>query len=296
MQVPHAPLLPQARANRYAQLLGRIEQLGPVLLREESRILHGHNACKDVLHRLLCLVGPHHPTVQRLYLELTKKASTSTEVVFHECYSSVTVNCPEAARIDGTYTLVANVRQGDRPVYRRVGKDSIMDLSYWPANRLSAKGHWRFNADYKVDKADVWSLSSALCPVQVGQGEWIQQIQPANPATCMRLRCTVAPPALEKPSTVQFAQPKGLSATNNTIHALFFEYDMAFTRDRTLSCRVDWTEKVRKIRVELWGAEAEANVNMTMVYMNVWHGTLGSIFAKIEAPKEDEEVAGRGRG
>jgi hypothetical protein len=195
----------------------------------------------------------------------------------------VTVNCPEAVKIDGTYTLVAKVRQGDRPVYRRVGKDSIKDLSYWPGNR-----QWRFNADYKVDKADVWSSISALCPVQAG--EWRQHNPTGNAWSPMRVSCAVAPPALEKPSIRKFAQPKGLSHINSTIHAPFFEYDMAFTRDRTLSCRVDWTDKVRKIRVELWGAEAEANVNMTMVYMNVWHGTLGSIFAKIEAPKEDGEV------
>lgn len=74
---------------------------------------------------------------------------------------------------------------------------------------------------------------------------------------------------------------KGLSALDNAIHASFFQLDIDFAKDRSLSCRVDWTYKVRQIQRGLWGAEAEANVDMTMVYMNVWHGTLGSIFAKI---------------
>ena len=168
-----------ARANRYAQLLGHIERLSPEVARQESRIFSGSRVIlsvgfspmldPDLLHRLLCLVGPGHETVQRSYLHLTKNS--------------------------------------------------------------------------------VWSRTAhkvRLCSSSSLKG--------------LSARC---------------------SALDNAIHASFFQLDIDFAKDRSLSCRVDWTYKVRQIRRGLWGAEAEANVDMTMVYMNVWHGTLGSIFAKI---------------
>jgi hypothetical protein len=86
--------------------------------------------------------------------------------VYAACYDSVTVSGAEAtaqASRMGTYTKVAGLTEGDRPVYKRVGSSgTVQYLSY------RSTGHWAIGPDYASDQVGVRSSrTEALCPNQV---------------------------------------------------------------------------------------------------------------------------------
>ncbi len=62
----------------------------------------------------------------------------------------------------GTYTKAANVTQGERPVYQRVGS-TVAYLFYWPSTR-----DWSIGSNYTSGSASVRSTgsASAACPDQ----------------------------------------------------------------------------------------------------------------------------------
>ena len=79
------------------------------------------------------------------------------------CFERVTVSGAEtvqAARM-GSYTKVANVTQGERPVYQRVGS-TVMYLFYWPN-----ASNWRIGGNYTSSSSGVKSTGNgAACPDQ----------------------------------------------------------------------------------------------------------------------------------
>ncbi len=81
------------------------------------------------------------------------------------CFESVTVRGAESsfqASKFGNYTKLANVTQGDRPVYQRVGS-TVAYLFYWPST-----GRWLIGSSYSSGSASVQSTGSAgaACPDQ----------------------------------------------------------------------------------------------------------------------------------
>ncbi len=79
-----------------------------------------------------------------------------------ECYETVTVGGAEAVQASsmGTYAKVASLKQGDRPVYERLGT-LLKYLYYWPGTR-----NWLIGSDYTVGTCLVSSSggAGALCP------------------------------------------------------------------------------------------------------------------------------------
>jgi hypothetical protein len=80
------------------------------------------------------------------------------------CFESVTVSGAEAVQADlmGVYSKLANVTQGDRPVYQLVGY-TVAYLFHWP----STSG-WRIGSNYTSDLAGVKNTGNAgvACPDQ----------------------------------------------------------------------------------------------------------------------------------
>ncbi len=82
------------------------------------------------------------------------------------CVESVTVSSPEAVANAvqvsrfGTYTKLANVMQGDRPVYQLVGS-TVMYLFYSPSS-----SNWRISSSYTSSSSGVRSTGNAgaACP------------------------------------------------------------------------------------------------------------------------------------
>jgi hypothetical protein len=81
------------------------------------------------------------------------------------CFESVNVSGAEAAPITaasrmGAYTKLANVTQGDRPVYQRVGS-TVAYLFYWPNT-----SEWRIFSNYASRSAGFKSTGNtgAACP------------------------------------------------------------------------------------------------------------------------------------
>ncbi len=60
----------------------------------------------------------------------------------------------------GTYTKVANVTQGERPVYQRVGS-TVAYMFYWPSSR-----DWNIGSNYTSGSSGVRSTGNAgaACP------------------------------------------------------------------------------------------------------------------------------------
>ena len=83
-------------------------------------------------------------------------------------FESVTVSSPQAVAAGvqatrfGTYTKLANVTQGDRPVYQRVGS-TVSYLFHWPST-----SDWRIGSSYTSGSAGVRSSGNAgaACPDQ----------------------------------------------------------------------------------------------------------------------------------
>ncbi len=81
------------------------------------------------------------------------------------CFESVAVSGAESslqAFKFGNYTKLANVMQGDRPVYQRVGS-TVAYLFYWPST-----GQWLIGSSYSSGSAGVKSTGNAgaACPDQ----------------------------------------------------------------------------------------------------------------------------------
>ncbi len=80
------------------------------------------------------------------------------------CFENVTVSGAEAVQASrmGTYTKVANLMQGERPVYQRVGS-TVAYLFYWPN-----ASNWRIGSNYASSSSGVRSTDSAgaACPDQ----------------------------------------------------------------------------------------------------------------------------------
>jgi hypothetical protein len=81
------------------------------------------------------------------------------------CFESITVSGAESllqASKFGTYTKLANVTQGGRPVYQRVGS-TVAYLFYWPSTR-----NWLIGSSYSSGPASFQSTGSAgaACPDQ----------------------------------------------------------------------------------------------------------------------------------
>jgi hypothetical protein len=132
------------------------------------------------------------------------------------CVESVTVRSPEAVANAvqvsrfGTYTKLANVMQGDRPVYQLAGSTVATFLFYWPST-----SRWLIGSSYTSSSSGVRSIGNAdaACPdqatgweVATGSG-WVGtytitvvQTQTLPPTTasptsvgersrCVRMRC-----------------------------------------------------------------------------------------------------------
>jgi len=92
------------------------------------------------------------------------------------CYNSVMVSGAEAVQAStmGTYTKVAGLTQGDRPVFQRAG--TTMYLFFWPS-----VGVWFIGSDYSSDVVGARSSGNrgALCPDQAtgwqayAEGRWV---------------------------------------------------------------------------------------------------------------------------
>ncbi len=79
------------------------------------------------------------------------------------CFESITVSGAEAVQAArmGAYTKVANVSQGQRPVYKRVGP-TVMYLYYWQST-----AEWRIGGNYTSSSSGVKSTGNgAACPDQ----------------------------------------------------------------------------------------------------------------------------------
>jgi len=59
----------------------------------------------------------------------------------------------------------------------------------------------------------------------------------------------------------------------------FYNMDRDFRDYQSLSINKKWLSKLKQHRIDLWGEEAENNVDLYMLLMNVWHGKVRSIFA-----------------
>ncbi len=121
------------------------------------------------------------------------------------CVESVTVSSPEAVANAvqvsrfGTYTkLAANVTQGGRPVYQRVGS-TVMYLFYWPSSR-----NWLIGSSYISGSSGIASTDSAgaACPDQATGwqaytgGAWVS----TYPITVVQTQSL--PPTTASPTTV----------------------------------------------------------------------------------------------
>ena len=92
-----------------------------------------------------------------------------------ECYGSLTVSGAEAvqAAAMGTFTKVANLTQGYRPVYKRVTAaptaPPVLYLFYWPST-----SEWLIGSNYtSTSNISVQSAGiAALCPEQVPEIGW----------------------------------------------------------------------------------------------------------------------------
>ncbi len=81
------------------------------------------------------------------------------------CFESVTVSGAESslqASKFGNYTKLANVTQGDRPVYQLVGS-TVAYLFYWPSS-----SDWNIGSSYIAGSSSVRSTGNAgaACPDQ----------------------------------------------------------------------------------------------------------------------------------
>ena len=84
----------------------------------------------------------------------------------------------QAARM-GTYTKVAEITQGSRPVFQRVGS-AVRILFYWTSTRI-----WYIGGNYSSSSSNVKSTgtSSPLCPDQAtgwraytgARGKWVSK-------------------------------------------------------------------------------------------------------------------------
>ena len=111
------------------------------------------------------------------------------------CFESVTVSGVESslqASKFGNYTKLANVTQGDRPVYQRVGS-TVACLFYWPST-----SDWNIGSSYISGSSSVRSTGSAgaACPDQATGWEvatssgWVS----TYPITVVPTSATTAPP------------------------------------------------------------------------------------------------------
>eukprot|EP00043_Microstomoeca_roanoka_P000991 m.30361 g.30361 ORF g.30361 m.30361 type:complete len:513 (+) comp10601_c0_seq1:104-1642(+) len=80
---------------------------------------------------------------------------------------------------------------------------------------------------------------------------------------------------------ITFQSPRRLSAVDSTLHHEWFQLDIDFVKNRTLSCFKDWIDAVRQKRQTLWGASSESCLEISMVLLNAWHGTLPSVLAQV---------------
>ena len=120
------------------------------------------------------------------------------------CFESITVSGAESllqASKFGTYTKLANVTQGGRPVYQRVGS-TVAYLFYWPSTR-----NWLIGPNYTSNLGGVASIGNAgaACPDEAtgwqayAGGAWVGTypitVVQTSPTTvgersrCVRMRC-----------------------------------------------------------------------------------------------------------
>ncbi len=80
------------------------------------------------------------------------------------CHGAVTVRGVESSSRMGTYRTVANLTQGDRPVYRLGLGADLSYLFYWPTT-----SEWRIGSNYTSGSSSVKSANctEAACPDQV---------------------------------------------------------------------------------------------------------------------------------
>ncbi len=120
------------------------------------------------------------------------------------CFENVTVSGAEAVQASrmGTYTKVASVTQGERPVYQRVGS-TVAYLFYW-----SNTSRWLIGSNYASSSAGVRSTGSAgaACPDQANGwqvfagGAWVStslitvvQTAVGNAPAFVRIRSGLVP-------------------------------------------------------------------------------------------------------
>lgn len=79
----------------------------------------------------------------------------------------------------GTYTRVAGLTPGNRPLYQRVGTGAVAFLFYWPST-----SSWRIGSNFTSSSSGVKSTSTgALCPDQAtgwraytgARGKWVSK-------------------------------------------------------------------------------------------------------------------------
>ena len=73
--------------------------------------------------------------------------------------------------------------------------------------------------------------------------------------------------------------PKNLSVLSYTT-PLIIQIDIDFAKNRLLSTKKDFIKKIETERTKLWGKNN--NIDICMVIMNTWHGSLPSLFSYIE--------------
>ncbi len=100
----------------------------------------------------------------------------------------------------GTYNMLANVTQGDRPVYQRVSTLGVSYLYYWPST-----SNWLIGSSYSSGTAGVKSTGNAACPDQAtgwqayAGGAWVSTYPITVERTSFRPQ---TPPATAPPTNV----------------------------------------------------------------------------------------------
>ena len=119
------------------------------------------------------------------------------------CSESITVSGAEAVQPTrmGTYTKMANLVQGERPVYQRVGS-TVAYMFYWPSSR-----DWNIGSNYTSGSSGVRSTGSAgaACPDQangwqvLAGGAWVS----TSPITVVQTAVGNAPAYAARTSTLR---------------------------------------------------------------------------------------------
>jgi hypothetical protein len=80
-------------------------------------------------------------------------------------------------------------------------------------------------------------------------------------------------------ASLRLVPPRAMSSVQ---HGALFELDVQYSKNRAISAKKSWVEKVRAARVSLWGADAESDVCVDTVIALTATEVLFSVLARIE--------------